>query len=277
MPTIEENNSISFLNLLITRQPSAIEIDIYRKPTTTDTTINYTSNHPTEHKLAVYCYLISRMTALPLSQEKEEAEWQTILITANNNNFPISIIKKLKTKIHNKEPTKNNEHKKWATFTYHSTKVRKITNLFKHTNTKIAFKSTNTIGQKTKRKNHHSTQNMEQSGIYKLTCKTCHKAYIGQTSRSLTARFREHTRYIKNNNPQSAYALHILENLHKYGTINDTMTLLQPVNNTAMLLPYEQLFIQNYYHKEKLIPEQHRSEPNPLLQLAYDTDTMTHI
>jgi hypothetical protein len=79
------------------------------------------------------------MTALPLSQEKEEAEWQTILTIANNNNFLIHIIRKLKTKIHNKEPTKNNEHKKWATFTYHSTKVRKITNLFKHTDTNIAF------------------------------------------------------------------------------------------------------------------------------------------
>jgi hypothetical protein len=122
------------------------------------------------------------MTALLLSQEKEEVEWQTILTIAKNNNLPIPIIKKLKTKIHNKEPTKNNEHKKWVTFTYHSTKVRKITNLFKHTNTKIAFKSTNTTDQKTKRKNHHPTQNMEKSGIYELTCNTCHKAYIGQTS-----------------------------------------------------------------------------------------------
>jgi hypothetical protein len=93
---------------------------------------------------------------------------------------------------------------------------------------------------------------------------------------SLTARFREHTRYIKNNDPQSAYALHILENLYEYGTINGTMTLVQPVNNTAMLLPYEQLFIQNYHHKGKHIPEQHRGEPNPLLQLAYNTDTKTH-
>jgi hypothetical protein len=130
-PTIKENNRISFLDLLITRQTSAIEIDTYRKPTATDTTINYTSNHPTEHKLAAYRYLIRRMTALPLSPEKEEAEWQTILTIANNN-FPIHIIRKLKTHTHNKEPTKNNEHKKWTTFTYHSTKVRKITNLFKH-------------------------------------------------------------------------------------------------------------------------------------------------
>jgi hypothetical protein len=63
-PTVEENNRINFLDLLITRQPSATEIDIYRKPTATDTTINYTSNYLTEHKLAVYHYLMTyRMAA----------------------------------------------------------------------------------------------------------------------------------------------------------------------------------------------------------------------
>ena len=51
-PTFEHNNSISFLDLLIIREPTQIEIDIFRKPTTTETTINYTSNHPTEHKMA---------------------------------------------------------------------------------------------------------------------------------------------------------------------------------------------------------------------------------
>jgi hypothetical protein len=64
---------------------------------------------------------------------------------------------------------------------------------------------------------------------------------------------------------------HILQDLREYGTITDTMSLLQPVHTTTMLLPYEQLFIQNYYHEEKRIPEQHRGEPNPLLQLAFDT------
>jgi hypothetical protein len=49
------------------------------------------------------------------------------------------------------------------------------------------------------------------------------------------------------------------------------MSLLQPVHSATMLLSYEQLLIQNYYHEEKLIPEQHRGQPNPLLQLTFDT------
>jgi hypothetical protein len=108
-PTLEDNNRISFLDLLITRQPSSIEIDIYRKPTTTDTTINFTSNHPTEHKFVAYRYLINQMTSLPLSPEKEKKIWQTILTIANNNNFPVPIIKKLKSNMHNRTPSKNNQ------------------------------------------------------------------------------------------------------------------------------------------------------------------------
>jgi len=72
-PTFEHNSSISFLDLLIIRHPSQIETDIFRKLTTTDTTINYTSNHPTKHKMAAYRYLINRMLSLPLSNRKENS------------------------------------------------------------------------------------------------------------------------------------------------------------------------------------------------------------
>jgi hypothetical protein len=69
---------------------------------------------------------------------------------------------------------------------------------------------------------------------------TYHKAYVGQTSRKLKSRYQEHIRYIKND-PRSAYALHLLNNRHEYGNINDNMTLLIRINKTALLLPYEYL------------------------------------
>jgi len=52
----------------------------------------------------------------------------------------------------------------------------------------------------------------EEKGI-RITCKM---SYIGQTSRNLNQRYREHIRYITNNDPQSAYAQHMLLNLHEY-------------------------------------------------------------
>jgi hypothetical protein len=90
----------------------------------------------------------------------------------------------------------------------------------------------------------------------------------------LCGRYRKHTRYIKNNDPQSAYALHILQNIHEYSTINDTVTLLQPIQNTTLLVVlYEQMIMQHYHQKGKPIPEQQRGKPNPLLLLAHDICT----
>jgi len=63
--------------------------------------------------------------------------------------------------------------------------------------------------------------------VYTLTCITRKQTYVGQTSRSLKLCHQEHIRYIKNNNPQSAYALHILQNRHECGPMNETMHLLK--------------------------------------------------
>jgi hypothetical protein len=52
--------------------------------------------------------------------------------------------------------------------------------------------------------------------------------------------FQEHIQYIRYNNPQSVYALHILQNQHKSSQINSTMTLLKPIIDPNLLLPYEQ-------------------------------------
>ena len=98
-----------------------------------------------------------------------------------------------------------------------------------------------------------------------------HKACVSQTSRNLTQRYKEHARYIKNNNPQSAYALHILNNKHEYGPMEKKMTLLKPVKNTSLLTPYEQFFIQAFHKSGRLVSKQNPGEPNPLLQMSINT------
>jgi hypothetical protein len=109
---------------------------------------------------------------------------------------------------------------------------------------KLAFKTTNTLQQLTKQKQTSSKQELDKSGIYKLLCNAYHMAYVGQTNRHLKQRYQKHIRYIRHNNPQSAYSQHILNNRHEYGPYDNTMSLLKHINNTSMLVPYEQLYIQ---------------------------------
>jgi len=93
--THEEQHSINFLDLTITRNHNKLEINIYRKPTTTDTTINFLSNHPMEHRMAAYRHHIDRMHTLPLDKNKKWKEWQTIQRIGKSNNVPMQVLQKL--------------------------------------------------------------------------------------------------------------------------------------------------------------------------------------
>ena len=117
--TPENNNRLNFLDLTIIRNTPHLEIDVFCKPTTTDTTINYLSNHPQEHKLAAYRFLINRMHNLPLYKNRRKHEWQTILQIAKNNHFPTALIHNLKHRMTQKRkqpllpfpPTTHTTHK----------------------------------------------------------------------------------------------------------------------------------------------------------------------
>ena len=124
--------------------------------------------------------------------------------------------------------------------------------------------------------NAKSNTRTQKSGVYKLTCNKCHRSYIGQTNQNLKLRFQEHTHYIKHNEPQSVYALHILNCRHEYSNISNTMTLLKHINKLSILLPYEQKSIQLFHHNSQLIPEQHPNEQNPIFQLLHNRYHTSH-
>jgi hypothetical protein len=48
--------------------------------------------------------------------------------------------------------------------------------------------------------------------------------------------------YIKPNDPQSAYAAHILKSLHEYGTFDNTMFLFKCVKNGSSVNSFEQFY-----------------------------------
>jgi len=97
-PTQESDGRINFLDLTIIRRTSDLEIDIYRKLTTTDTTIHFTSINPNEQKLAAYRYYIEIMLYLPLNSERQKREWSTFLHIAQSNGFPPTIMQKCNTR-----------------------------------------------------------------------------------------------------------------------------------------------------------------------------------
>jgi len=104
--------------------------------------------------MAAYRFHLERMYSLPLNQTQLQNEWESIKQIAYSNNFPINILQKLKERpcqqLSHPATPKKKKGTKWATFTYTTSHIRKITNLFKNTDIKIAFKTNNTLRQLTK-------------------------------------------------------------------------------------------------------------------------------
>jgi hypothetical protein len=102
--TNEKDSTINFMELSITREKRKLDINIYRKPTTTDTTIHYKSNHPIQYKMAAYRFMLNRLHSLPLSPEHKNLEMNTITQIAKQNGYPINLIQQLDNQIKERNP-----------------------------------------------------------------------------------------------------------------------------------------------------------------------------
>jgi hypothetical protein len=59
-----------------------------------------------------------------------------------------------------------------------------------------------------------------------MKCLECPIKYIKQTERTFNIRYKEHIQAIRNNNSNSGYSNHILNTGHTYGTITDTVDIV---------------------------------------------------
>jgi hypothetical protein len=189
------------------------------------TVIHLTSNHPYEQKISASIYYINRVLTLSITDKSKQDEWKTIPATAKNDSYPINTIHNIKTKLITQKQSQKRQQqedivslRKWIIFIQFSPLIRRVTNLFKQTNLKVAFRTTNTIEQLTEKQTYK-----DPCGIYKLKCNTCSRVYVGQSGRAINIRYKEHIRYIRTNNPKSAHPTHILDNRHEYGTEENTL------------------------------------------------------
>jgi hypothetical protein len=74
------------------------------------------------------------------------------------------------------------------------------------------------------------------------------------------------------NNPESAYATHILDSRHEYGTEENTLQLLQACQKGTQMDCWEALYVQALHQQNIMITKQQTNNTNPLFELARITD-----
>ncbi|EFN70004.1 hypothetical protein EAG_04425, partial [Camponotus floridanus] len=88
---MEQNRSLSFLDVLLIVQDNKIVTDWYRKPTFSGRFLNFNSHHPIAHKKGIIVSLIDKMLHIshPLFHEKNFHIVIKILI---ENSYPLNFI-----------------------------------------------------------------------------------------------------------------------------------------------------------------------------------------
>jgi hypothetical protein len=213
--------------------------------------------------MAAYKSWLRRLCKLPLDRKNNRRELDIVTNIATNNGYrkedTIKLYNRIKIKTQqNNKADEINSNQKWVTFTYTGIYIRKITKFFKNMNIKIAFRTNNTIDRILGK--NYAINKYDKGGIYKLTCQTSQKVYIGQTGRNLNTRVKEHIRNIRFNKDESAYAQHILNRRHQYGPIEQEMETVEQARNGGLMNVKENYYIYEFERRKELIEEQQKNK-----------------
>jgi hypothetical protein len=151
-----------------------------------------------------------------------------------------------------------------------------ITDIFRRTNIKIAFRTDNTIGNRLLRREQQTTDKYMLSGIYKLTCPIRNKAYVGQTGGNFAIRFNKHKHAFKTNSHTSKFAQHLVEHNHPFGTIQNTMQILRRHKKGPHLNTLIRFHIYAEYVNNNHINDNQTIFPNRLFDVLLNAHSNPH-
>ena len=198
----ENNNLLSFLDLLLIRGNNNIEYEIYRKELSVNRYLNFKSHHMFSAKLAVMDSQIKR--ALILDKSKQQLELEKVRHHLNLNEYPVNLINK-RIDYHLRGDNKDKNIKSDKTFVnipYIKGVSEKIAKTFKEYDGFVSYHRIRNDLYKRFYNNKDKIANDLKSGIYLIECKDCDKKYYGETKRQFIVRLNEHrlaTRNLKTN------------------------------------------------------------------------------
>ena len=175
---------------------------IYRKSTHTDQYLNFNSHHPLNQKLGVIRTLFDRANALITDPKDLEEEINNIKQALRLCNYPEWSFTKVEhqVKTTRENPNKNRKKRerqeqnpgKTIILPYLKGLSESAARVFKKFNRHVSFKPAEKLGQKLFKLKDKADPTKRAHSIYQISCKNCEKVYIGETSRPLYVRRKEH-------------------------------------------------------------------------------------
>lgn len=265
-----ENHILNYLDLSIKHLNDKFDFNIYRKDSFSDSVISFDSFSPNSHKYSAFRSMVHRAFSVPLTQDNLHKELDTIRKIADNNGFPISyinsIIKKRELMYIRSQIFPNivdDKLKVFYSIPYFGQISYYIKKKLEKFGINIAFKPCRNVGNimfNVKDK----TDNSEKCGVYRIDCSDCNGSYIGQTGRTFSIRYKEHT----TRNLNSNFSKHLIDNNHSL-SLNHQLQILH-VEEKGMRLNLLEALEINKLNKNaniNILNDQMDLNNSPLLNL----------
>jgi hypothetical protein len=211
---MEVNNSIPFLDVLVTKTDSSLSTRVYRKPTHTGRYLNFDSNHPPYIKKGLIRSLQKRATVVCQGQQALQQEVTHLRRDFQNNGYPSSFIdsafKNPRTTI---KPDKDYLGTMFISYTKGvSEKIKRIAERY---NIRTVFQTKHTLRSMLVKTTPRGDPQRMIHCVYNISCE-CGRDYIGETGKPLSVRLREHKHTFKEGLlERSKLAQHAYEEDHK--------------------------------------------------------------
>ena len=242
---VEEGGSLPFLDTRVTRKEDGkLDITVYRKQTHTDRYLHFRSHHPTHVKRGtVRClYNCARCIAQQGQNLKEEEDH--LMKAFMGNGYPRSFIRSASVPRPPREHDGETEEERPPTvhLPYVAGVSERIRRVCRDFNIRAVFKSGPTLRSLLTKVKDPLPREKQANVVYEVPC-TCGKVYIGETTRRLGTRLKEHKdACIKGFTDKSAIAEHAWTEDHPIRW--DDTRILQHASRSMELVVKEAICIR---------------------------------
>ena len=229
MGTFVRRGGQIYADMTFNNKAMQISTSVFRKPTHTDKYLDFCSHHPMAHKVSVIRTLYKRARTLsssPLQRMKEEKH---IAQTLKRNLYPTRLIRRTRLDLlsHCQDKQRDKERPEPVariTLPYIQHLSEAIKRLLQTLNIDTSLCPHCTLRQMLVRPKDANAKESLSNVVYRIPCKNCDCAYVGQTKKLFGVRLKEHQRAVfTGDSEKSALAEHALRTGHDIDWNNATI------------------------------------------------------
>ena len=192
----DKEGSLPFLDNKCTHPNQSIQTSVYRKFTHTDKYLDWNTYHPISAKRSVVQALIHRAKIVNCTPELLAKEIDYLNKVLCLNSYPDWFLKyPTATNMQNQTSRQEASKEAFVSAPYIQGLSEKFRRIFKNTKVQIIFKGCITVKTLLMQPKDKIPAQLYQDIVYQCTCSTenCSSTYIGESSRCLESRVKEHS------------------------------------------------------------------------------------